>query len=260
MQNITRSSQLNSMSIDKAREAIIQNLVTKWFSFDRELNDLSALLSEYESKLRMAREDGDTSENSAYEQAIDNLSSTQAKIHKTQKVKHEMSLITEPEFTRWTKKDDYEDIIEVLSKARSTSLMAELAYRHFGGDIEKIITATRKEMKDLMRGCDVLISNSGKGYDFTLDEQEIYEILREATYDLKARPYKPCGKVVMYSVVRVDINGSVHTFMICPNDISYMDEGIVAANSEIASRIMNNVVGEAHTIREGLSYEIKEIY
>lgn len=260
MQSVVSSSQLNNMSIEAARKAIIQNLISKWSNLDNELNSLSKLLVEYEGKLKAAREDGDTSENSAYEQAINNVSTTQANIYMTQKLRYDMSLISEPEFVSVTRASEYDDVIETLKNMREISAMSELTFRHFNNDINKIATCSRAEMKSLMNKVRYLIANAGDKLDFNESEQEVVEILEEVTYRYKVRPYRPCGKVVLYSVVRVEVNGTTHTLMICPDDVSYVHEGIIAANSELASKLLNGEIGESNTIRDGLRYTIKEIY
>lgn len=260
MNGKVKYNQLVTMGIKQAREAIVNNLVENWNSMEEELKSLTDELSIYEKDLSKARADGDTSENSAYDTAIDNVSSTQARIYETQKLQREMSLITEPEFVRLTRQSDYDDIIQVLRNVKEESLISELTFRHFNGNIEEIKTASRQNLKSLLTKCEYLIKNGGEDYDFNLSEQEIYEMLKDVVKYQKPRPYKPCGKVVMYSVVRADVNGEEYVFMVCPSGISYVEEGVIAANCELASKIMNNVVGESHTISDSLRYTIKEIY
>lgn len=260
MQNMVESSQLNNMGIKEARDAIVQNLITKWSSIDKDLDNLHKSLREYENKLKAAREDGDTSENSAYEQAINNVSMTQANIHKTQKNKYDMGLIAEPEFVAATHMDDYTDVIDTLTNMREVSVMSELTFKHFDGDISRIATCSRADMKNLMIKVNYLIREAQDKFDYNESEQEIVTLLSTITNKIKARPYKSCGKVVLYSVVRVQVNDTLHTFMICPNDVSYVREGIIAANSELASKLLNGEVGDSSIIREGLRYTIKEIY
>jgi transcription elongation GreA/GreB family factor len=260
MQKTIESTQLNKMSMKEARNAIVQNLINRWSSIDESLESLSKSLVEFENKLKAAREDGDTSENSAYEQAINNVSMTQANIHKTQKVKYDMSLIAEPEFVAATHMDDYIDVIDTLTNMREVSAMSELAFRHFENDISRIATCSRAEMKKLMFKVNYIISNGGDSFDYNESEQEVVELLKEITTKYKTRPYKSCGKVVLYSVVRVEVNDTMHTFMICPDDVSYVREGIIASNSELASKLLNGEVGDSNIIREGLRYTIKEIY
>lgn len=260
MQAIVSSSDLNRLSMKEARKAIIQNLITKWATLDSDLNNLNQLLVEYENKLKAAREDGDTSENSAYEQAINNVSTTQANIHKTQKLKYDMSLITEPEFVTVINASEYDDIIDILENTHGTSVMSELVFRHFDNDVKKLATCSRANIKEILRKAYILINNAQDKFDYNEGEQEIVGLLEKVLTSYKVRPYKPCGKVVLYSIVRVDVNGSTHTFMICPDDISYVHEGIIAANSELALNLLNGEVGDSNVIREGLRYTIKEIY
>lgn len=251
---------LNKMELKDARKAMIQNLIIRWNDLDKELDKLNKSLVEYEGKLKAAREDGDTSENSAYEQAINNLSTTIANIFKTQKLKYDMSLIKEPEFVIATGADDYIDVIDTLRNTSETSVISQIVSRYLGGDLNKIATCTRDEMKTLMAKINYIVEHGSDQFDYNTDEQEIVDILREVTYNYKVRPYKPCGKVVLYSAVRVLVNDLVKTFIICPDDVSYVYEGIIASNCELASNLLNGIVGDSNTIREGLKYTILEIY
>lgn len=251
---------LNNMSLKDARHAMIRNLIIRWNDLDKELEKLNKSLVEYEMKLKAAREDGDTSENSAYEQAINNLSTTIANIFKTQKLKYDMSLIKEPEFVMATGADEYIDVIDILKNTRETSTISQLVFGFLDGDINKIATFTRDEMKTLMAKLNYIIMNASDKFDYNTEEQEIMDILKEVAYNYKVRPYKPCGKVVLYSAVRVLVNNSVKTFIICPDDVSYVYEGIIASNCELASNLLNGEVGDSNTIREGLKYTILEIY
>lgn len=251
---------LNNMSLKDARHAMIRNLIIRWNELDKELEKLNKSLVEYEMKLKAAREDGDTSENSAYEQAINNLSTTIANIFKTQKLKYDMSLIKEPEFVMATGADEYIDVIDILKNTRETSTISKLVFGFLDGDINKIATYTRDEMKTLMAKLNYIIMNASDKFDYNTEEQEIMDILKEVTYNYKVRPYKPCNKVVLYSAVRVLVNNSVKTFIICPDDVSYVYEGIIASNCELASNLLNGEVGDSNTIREGLKYTILEIY
>ena len=251
---------LNNMDLKDARAAMIQNLIIRWNDLDKEVDKLSKSLVEYEEKLKAAREDGDTSENSAYEQAINNLSTTIANIFKTQKLKYDMSLIKEPEFVIATGTDNYIDVIDTIKNTSETSAISQIVSRYFGGDLNKIATCTRDEMKKLMAMVNYIVENASEEINYSTDDQEIVEILKEVTYSYKVRPYKPCGKVVLYSAVRVLVNDLIKTFIICPDDVSYVYEGIIASNCELASNLLNGRVGDSNTIREGLKYTILEIY
>ena len=259
MQRVIHIDELNSMNLKDARDAMIQNLVIRWNNLDKELDSLDRLLAEYETKLKAAREDGDTSENSAYEQAINNLSTTVANIFKTQKLKYDMSLIREPDFVTVTGTDEYLDVIDILNNTRENSTISKLVIEFLGGDAKNIATCSRDELKLVMTKINYIIKNASDKFDYNTEEQEIVEILNEVLHN-KVRPYKPCNKVVLYSAVRVLVNNAVKTVIICPDDVSYVYEGIIASNSELAMNLLNGEVGESNTIREGLKYTILEIY
>ena len=83
---------------------------------------------------------------------------------------------------------------------------------------------------------------------------------------MKIRPYNPCGMVMLYSAVRIQVLNSssdekeIYTFMLCPDGVSFAEYGIVALNSVIGSNILKKSVNADVTINNKLSYKILEIY
>lgn len=77
--------------------------------------------------------------------------------------------------------------------------------------------------------------------------------------------YNSVGIVVLYSTVRIRCRGKEFVYRIFPAGISYLDIGVMAANSRVASAIMGRQVGDViYLTHDGegteVEYEILEIY
>ena len=78
--------------------------------------------------------------------------------------------------------------------------------------------------------------------------------------------YNPIGMVVMYSTVHLRRNdGEEFCYRIYPEGVSYPEYGVIAADSRLATvlidKVVGDVVGVEHVTRhETLNYEIIEIY
>lgn len=77
--------------------------------------------------------------------------------------------------------------------------------------------------------------------------------------------YNSVGIVVLYSTVRFTCDGEEYIYKIYPGDLSYIDIGIMAENSRLATALMGHAVGDVvgvdHSARnETLYYKIEEIY
>ena len=77
--------------------------------------------------------------------------------------------------------------------------------------------------------------------------------------------YNSVGVVVLYATVRVSCNGREFTYRIFPPNISYLDIGIMAANSRLAVALMGKTVGDTvQLVHDGegttLIYRVEEIY
>lgn len=85
----------------------------------------------------------------------------------------------------------------------------------------------------------------------------------DAVADLER--YNSVGIVVLYSTVRLTVEGKELIYRIYPEDVSFVDIGVMAANSRLATALMGKVAGDyvdvEHTSRNiSLRYHIEEIY
>ena len=77
--------------------------------------------------------------------------------------------------------------------------------------------------------------------------------------------YNSVGIVVLYSTVRLSCQGEEYIYRIFPNGISFIDIGVIAANSRLATAIMGRTAGDSveieHTSRNKvLKWTIEEVY
>lgn len=77
--------------------------------------------------------------------------------------------------------------------------------------------------------------------------------------------YNSVGIVVMYSTVRLSLDGKELIYRIYPDGVSFVDIGVIAANSRLATALMGKVVGDSVDLdhiskNTTLTYRIEEIY
>lgn len=77
--------------------------------------------------------------------------------------------------------------------------------------------------------------------------------------------YNSIGIVVVFSTVRISCGDEEFTYKIYPDELSYIDIGIIAEKSRLATALLGHSVGDMigvdHSARnETLYYKIEEIY
>jgi hypothetical protein len=253
-----RYDELNKLSLENARHEIVKNLIGQQQIVKNRLDELEKEYKLYEDDYIKARAEGDASENSALDTAINNMSSAQASIYKNTQLLRYMDCITEPEYVQSISSYDYEYIIKTLQATESNAIMSA-AVKSQLGSFENIKTINRDTAVKLVRTLDSMWNLPNFIQNET--EDEIYHLVKKTLLESKQRPYKPCGKAVMYSAIRVAINGVVYTFMLCPEGISFVTDGIVSVDTILGSSILNSTVtGKKQILNQNLEYVIQEIY
>lgn len=259
MSKVVELKELNSMSIQDARAAIIKNLIEERSKIDSALKELDSELTKYEEDLNKARADGDTSENSAFDTAIDNIASTQGRLYKYQQLQRELDNVTEPTYCEATSTSNVERFVNFVSICKDRSMLCQVVEEYFNGDLTAINSKSRKELVSFCKVLDNVAQLEGDKFD--LAEQEILETLKTFLRSAKPRPYVQCGVIVLYTTVRIDINGETYTLMVCPPGISFVTEGIIAADTEIGKRLLGKSdINVKQIVNAKLEFTIKEIY
>ena len=257
--SIVNYKSLVNMDLQSARKAIINNLVEIKFNKREEIKKVEEDIKDYTEKLAVAKADGDTSENSSYEINLAKLAVANGNLFALQQQLLAMDSIEDPEYkmTFSTNKEEKDFEKRLVDTEDNVNISAYIYDRILNRDIKnmRIITPEQKEkIREFVRTMDKM----GLYND---DEITVYHEYMDYAKNCRVRMYNPCGRAVMYSVVRVEIANEDYVFMICPNDISYAQDGIVAANTLVGSSLLGREVnGERITINDGLSYIIKEIY
>lgn len=253
-----RYDELNKLSLKDARDEIVKNLIGQQKVVRTRLDNLEREYAQYKGDYEKARAEGDASENSALDTAINNMSSAQASIYKNNKLLHDMECITEPEYVNNTTSYDYSNVLRKLKQTEETSTISA-AIKQKIGNFDRIKEMSRTECVNLVKVLDSLWSLPNFNQNET--EEEMYLLVRKTLLESKQRPYRSCGKAVMYSAVRVSINGVVYTFMLCPDGISFVTEGIVSTDTILGNSILGSTVTGNHQIlNKNLKYVILEIY
>lgn len=86
-----------------------------------------------------------------------------------------------------------------------------------------------------------------------LHYNHLLNILEDVRTMKNIRPYNPCGKIVPYSTVRVKlknppktkVNSSlIYTYKIYPDGVSFIDIGVIAANSRLANALLGRRIND----------------
>lgn len=253
--------ELVKLDMPTARKELVKNLIGQRQKIEHRIVELEAQLLEYTENYNHAKRDGDARENSALDTATSNMQMTSAEIYSNNELLKNMDRIIEPEYLLHKCTVDFEQVVESLSiQSEEESMIAAAILKKIGDSpVEKLKAMTRREADELMKYVHVFMSLPQ--FESKPIDKEVVQMMSEVFEESKPRPYITCGKVVIYSAVRIEINGVEYVIMICPEDITFTWDGIVAANSEIARHILGRSVTNTYVhLNDKIKYIIKEIY
>ena len=255
----------NNMSLVDARVEIINRLVTKDSDIDKQLERLRKDLAQAEQKLINARNEGDASENSSLEDAINEVQCKHGEIDSLMVLKGRLDTITEYSYLK--SKYDYKTICDILNEAKGC-----LGGNPIAAKLLEVIGQTTNLYDSLynLKASDVesviIFANTQINRDsLTVRDKELLSRL-DSLYKISSlRKYKPTGIVLEYSTVRVRITGGstdiIMTGLICPEGISFIEDGIFAANSSLAKALIGNSINGNRKFMHGrITYELLELY
>ena len=286
-------SELNSVSLEKASEMISGALIKERINLKNKKVELEHLKEKYQEDYILAN-DGDARENAPLEQAIQNLKVTTGDIVAITKKYQQLDAIEDSLYLNATY--DYEGIMEgvrVLSPDSSSALCSAFKVNSVDEIPNAIASMTYEEFDDAVMEYDEYYGSVVMGalrVDFPEDhpiwksrraieeealarrstglavmEYRVLSELNEARKMKQVPPYNYCGLVVMYTTVRLHRGSQYYTYKIYPKGLSFIDDGIMAANSRLATALMGKKKGDKVSIRHGsqdtvLVYEIVDIY
>lgn len=252
--------ELVKLDMPTARKELVKNLITQRQKIEHRIEELEQQLQEYTENYNHAKKDGDARENSALDTATSNMQMTSSEIYANNELIKSMDRITEPEYLLHKCTVNFDDIVDSLVAQSEDSMIAAAILQRIGDSpAEKLKAMTRRESDELMKYVNIFMNLPQ--FESKKIDRDIVHMMSEAFVESKPRPYITCGKVVIYSAVRIEINGTEYVIMICPEDITFMWDGIVAANSEIARHILGRSVTDTYVhLNDKIKYIIKEIY
>ncbi len=252
--------ELLQLDIASARVELVKNLIAQRQKIEQRIVELEGQLQEYTENYNHAKRDGDARENSALDTATSNMQMTSSEIYANNELLKNMDRITEPEYLLHKCTVDFNQVVDSLKLQSDESMIAAAILQRVGDSpAEKLKAMTRKGADELMRYVHIFMGLQ----EFAPKpiDHEVVQMMQDIFLESKPRPYITCGKVVIYSAVRIEINGVEYVIMICPEDITFMWDGIVAANSEIARHILGRSVTDTYVhLNDKIKYIIKEIY
>lgn len=284
---------LNQLSLKEASKIISDTLISERIALGERRAELDSLREQYQEDY-IAANDGDARENAPLEQAIQNLRTITGDILSVTKKYQSLDAVEDRVYLNATY--DYDIILEVVrimteSSQRMlfnvfgvqdinelSSLLVSIEYDELSQKVgvfdewygETVLSNMKAEYPE-----DHVIWKSRTAFDKTVADRRAggemaleYKLLMEfgRLKEMKAMPlYNYCGKVVMYTTVRLKTEDSEYTYRIYPKDLSFIDDGVIAANSRLATALMGKRKGDKVSVRHAskgtiIIYEIVDIY
>lgn len=288
-----RQEQLNGMSLQEASSAISRALIEERMSLKKQKAELEELREKYQNDYIIAN-DGDSSENAPLEQAIQNLKTITGDIVSVVKKSQSLDKIDDSVYVMATYDYDVllmdidampEDSKRVLYNVFGINGTAEIPNRILELETDELLDCICKfddyyadRMLSIMQSeypeNDEVWKSRVKLYAAVDKKLKVgvmateYKVLTDFEH-IKAvkavRPYNYCGVIVMYTTVRLDLDGRKFTYKIYPKGLSFIDDGVMAADARLATALFGRHVGDTVSIRNMskgkiISYTVEEIY
>lgn len=284
---------LNSISLEEASAAISRALIDERISLKKQKAELDELRAKYQNDYIVAN-DGDSSENAPLEQAIQNLKTITGDIVAVVKKSQSLDKIDDSIYVKSVY--DYDivvmdaaamppDSVRVLCDVFDIQSVEQLPDRikeipvddllscvmrfdeYYGQTMANIIREEYPEGDDVWKSRKALSDAVDEKLRSGVMAQEHKVLLDfEHIKTMKSvRPYNYCGVIVMYTTVRLNLDGRKFTYKIYPKGLSFIDDGVMAADARLATALMGRRVGDTVSIRNSskgqiLNYIVEDIY
>lgn len=291
---MNNQAELNAMSLEQASERISDALIAERLGLQKKRAELEKLKEKYQEDYIIANADGDARENAPLEKAIENLKTTTGEIVAVTKKYQSLDSVEDVKYLNATY--DYDIIKDMLDRLNNNSLtMLFDSFKVSGAEelVTKIKNCDFNELNESIHSFDrfygetmknALLNEKGKdsviwssSSAIEAAEKEMrqngvlateYRILMELSNIRNIKevpPYNYCGIIVMYTTVRLKLGGEIMTYKIYPKGLSFIDIGVMAADSKVASALMGKRKGDVIHIGHAsknkvLEYEIVDIY
>lgn len=291
---MNNQAELNAMSLEQASERISDALIAERLGLQKKRAELESMKEKYQEDYIVANADGDARENAPLEKAIENLKTTTGEIVAVTKKYQSLDSIEDVRYLNATY--DYDIIkdmvvrlnnnsLTILNKSFNVSSIDELIAKIKSCDFDALNDAilsfdkfygeTMKSFIINEKGKDSVIWSSSSMVEAAEKEMRQngvlateYRILMELSNIRNIKevpPYNYCGIIVMYTTVRLRLDGTIMTYKIYPKGLSFIDIGVMAADSKVASALIGkrkgDVIHVSHASKNKvLEYEILDIY
>lgn len=259
---MNNQNDLNGVSLHQAAEMISNALIVEKSNLERIKVELQAEKKKYEEDYVTAN-DGDSSENAPLEAAINNLKFVTGKIASNAKVIQTMEGLEDAHYLRET--FDFSELVDALSKLKEDSLIKLrelLKFSSIEESIKVLKTIKRDDLESAIKDySDWFMATKGLNESDSLCLSKLLSYFEVA----KKPKYNTCGIIVLYTTVRLKLGDRIMTYRIYPKGLSFIDIGVMAADSKVAQALMGKTKGDSITIQHTskktvLRYEIVDIY
>lgn len=291
---MNNQEKLNSMQLSAASEMISDSLIAERLGLQKKRADLEKLKEQYQEDYLIANADGDARENAPLEKAIENLKTTQGDIVAVTKKYQNLDNIEDSKYLNATY--DYDILRDILSRLSDESKGVLCRIFNVSSDeemIERIKQSDENELNESILSFDRFYGESM--LNALIQEKGVDEVKKMGSTELERNesimrqsgimateyraimelnnirnikevpPYNTCGIIVMYTTVRVRLEERTFTYKIYPKGLSFIDIGVISADSRLGAALLNKKKGDKVAIRHGsktkmLEYEILDIY
>lgn len=257
---------LNGVSLQEASKIISKELIQKKLILLKMRDEFYNRRKQFESDY-VAANDGDSSENAPLQSAMENLRSVTGDIASNEAVILGLEGIEDLDYLVGT--FEFRDILEayrMLHVVDKDNINAIYQINSGDGLVEVLnrlsieeLTAKLNEHFEYNQQ-----NNSPTESNILLNKIKEFYTIR------KKPPYNYCGLIVPYTTVRLklhrkDQDDEIMTYKILPAGLSFLDIGVIAANSRVAQAILGKQKGDTVSIQHSsgkviLRYEILDIY
>ena len=243
---------LNAVPLQEAAVMISNELIKARYELEQTKKRLLEDKKAYEEAYVLAN-DGDSSENAPLEAAIQNLKLVTGEIGSNARVLQIMEGLEDVQYLIGT----YDFINLYVATAKMSSASRTELYNAF----EKL----RKTEPDELSGNFMQFKTWVDNNEPTDKNNDCIEAILDFWKVATLPKYNTCGVIVPYTTVRLEMNGNLMTYRIYPEGVSFIDIGVMAANSRVARAILGKEKGQSVTIRHDsnstlLEYKIIDIY
>lgn len=258
---MNNQSKLNAVPLQEAAVMISNELIKARRELERTRDKLLKDKKVYEEAYVLAN-DGDSSENAPLEAAIQNLKLVTGEIGNNTRVLQIMEGLEDVQYLMGT--FDFRDIYVAIGKLDKDSRDALCKSFGIKSDLEIEMKMKKASPEEIQTWC----VNFGSWCKANNECERNDECLGELVKFLKVAQlpaYNECGIVVPYTTVRLEMGGKIMTYRIYPDGVSFIDIGVMAANSRVARAILGKEKGQSVSIRHDsnntlLEYKIVDIY